>query len=481
MNRYVRPLILSLLIAVLGCGQTNAPPTSGETPSNASTTNSSEGSESNSASAPSNKVNGENGHTEPAPTSAPVATAIDGTSNVEAEPEAPTSDATSGETASTTEEKEIATIVSDAPTRKLRVATFNCSLYRKRLGELSKDLASGENDDAHRIAHIIQTIRPDVLLLNEFDYDPELASITSFRELYLSIGHDKAQPIDYPHVYTSSVNTGEPSGVDLDNDGSTDGWNDSFGFGRYPGQYGMVVLSRYPIDTQQTRTFQKLLWKDMHAANIPTDPSSGKNFYSDEAMDVFRISSKSHWDVAINVDNSTLHFLVSHPTPPVFDGPEDRNGKRNHDEIRLLADYISGDPHGYIKDDVGKQGGLASESHFVIAGDLNADPNDGASYQYAIRQLTEHPLVHSSPTPQSEGALEQANQGANKEHVSDPKFDTADFDDRRTGNLRADYVLASKTVNLVDCGVFWPKSGEAGHELVSVSDHRLVWIDIELP
>ena len=24
-----------------------------------------------------------------------------------------------------------------------------------------------------------------------------------------------------------------------------------------------------------------------------------------------------------------MHFLVSHPTPPVFDGPENRNGLRN--------------------------------------------------------------------------------------------------------------------------------------------------------
>ena len=42
-----------------------------------------------------------------------------------------------------------------------------------------------------------------------------------------------------------------------------------------------------------------------------------------------------------NVKGKTFHLLASHPTPPVFDGDEDRNGKRNHDEVRLIADYIN--------------------------------------------------------------------------------------------------------------------------------------------
>jgi hypothetical protein len=45
-----------------------------------------------------------------------------------------------------------------------------------------------------------------------------------------------------------------------------------------------------------------------------------------EELEVFRLSSKSHWDVPIVIGRKTVHFLVSHPTPPVFDGPEDRNG-----------------------------------------------------------------------------------------------------------------------------------------------------------
>lgn len=43
----------------------------------------------------------------------------------------------------------------------------------------------------------------------------------------------------------------------FDNNGSVGGPNDAFGFGFYPGQFGMVVYSRFPILREQARTFQK--------------------------------------------------------------------------------------------------------------------------------------------------------------------------------------------------------------------------------
>lgn len=362
---------------------------------------------------------------------------------------------------------------------RLRVATYNVSLYRDRAGQLVDDLVAG-NDKAHKIAHVIQVVRPDVLLLNEFDYDEGLDAITEFNTKYLGVGHDDAEAFTYPYVYSNEVNTGQPSGVDLDNDGATDGWNDCFGFGKHPGEYGMVVLSQFPIDTEAARTFQKFKWIEMPNAQLPTNPETGRAFYSDEALEIFRLSSKSHWDVQIDVKGTTLHFLVSHPTPPVFDGPEDRNGKRNHDEIRLFADYIVPEKSHYIVDDKGVAGGIPDGAHFVIAGDLNADPADGASFANAIRQLTTHPLVQSSPVPTGKGGVEFGKERANAEHKGDPSHDTADFDDRRTGNLRADYVLPSKTMKLHDAGIFWPASNDPHGTLIDASDHRLVWIDLEI-
>ena len=98
------------------------------------------------------------------------------------------------------------------------------------------------------------------------------------------------------------------------------------------------------------RTFQLFKWKDMPGNLIPTP------FYSPDEVDILRLSSKSHWDVPVRIGGKTVHFLVAHPTPPVFDGPEDRNGRRNFDEIRFWADYITPGKSGYIYDDDGTHG-----------------------------------------------------------------------------------------------------------------------------
>jgi hypothetical protein len=239
----------------------------------------------------------------------------------------------------------------------VRFATFNASLNRTRAGQLVEDLSTPGNPQARNVAETIQRVDPDVVLINEFDYDP--AAVDLFRDNYLEIGQHGARPVRYRYSYVAPSNTGIPSGHDLDNDGTVGGGNDAFGFGEYAGQYGMVVYSKYPIETRRVRTFQKFRWADMPGAMLPDDPATAApaDWYSSEELEVVRLSSKSHWDVPIRIGGETVHFLVSHPTPPVFDGPEDRNGKRNFDEIRFWADYLSGGHRArYISDDRGHAG-----------------------------------------------------------------------------------------------------------------------------
>ena len=373
----------------------------------------------------------------------------------------------------------------------VRFATFNASLNRNIAGQALTDLSSPGNAQANAVAEIIQQARPEVLLINEFDFYEGNALAEAFQENYLSIGQRGAQPIEYPYVFVAPSNTGIPSGHDLNNNGVVGGPDDAFGFGFFPGQFGMAVFSQHPIEFDAIRTFQLFLWKDMPGAMLPDDPSTPgvpADWYSAEELDVFRLSSKSHWDVPIEIGRKTVHFLVSHPTPPVFDGPEDRNGTRNFDEIRFWADYIDPDRSGYIYDDEGGTGGLKGGQLFVIAGDQNSDPLDGDSIPGSIQQLIEHDLVNVSFTPSSPGAVQQAalQGGANATHESDPKFDTADFADTAPGNLRADYVLPRDNIKITDGAVFWPLNSDPLFQPVGVfpfpsSDHRLVWIDVRVP
>jgi 3-phytase len=271
----------------------------------------------------------------------------------------------------------------------IRFATFNASLNRNSTGQLITDLSTPNNTQAKTIAEIIQRVNPDVVLVNEFDYDAGNQAAELFRQNYLSVSQNGVDPVDYPYFFVAPSNTGVPSGFDLNNNGAIAGGDDALGFGAFPGQFGMLVYSKYPIATEQVRTFQNFLWKDMPGALLPDDPTTAtpNDWYSPEELEIFRLSSKSHWDLPIEVEGKTIHVLASHPTPPVFDGVEDRNGKRNHDEIRFWADYITPGKGEYIYDDQGNVGGLASGSRFVIMGDQNADPFDGDSVDFAIRQL----------------------------------------------------------------------------------------------
>ncbi|MCT1430842.1 endonuclease/exonuclease/phosphatase family protein [Brachybacterium muris] len=364
----------------------------------------------------------------------------------------------------------------------VRFATFNASLNRAVEGGLLADLETGQDPQIRAVAEVIQINNPDVLLINEFDYDAEHRAIDLFRRNYLEVGQNGRTPVHYHYVHTAPVNTGVPSGLDLNRDGTVGGPDDAWGFGLFPGQYGMVVLSRYPILTREVRTFQHLLWSSMPGNLIP------ESYYGTEIAAQLRLSSKSHWDVPIQIGSKKVHLLAAHPTPPSFDGPEDRNGRRNHDEIRLWADYLRpGKASRWIVDDSGTTGGLQPSESFVIAGDYNSDPTDGDSWPGAIDQLLKHPRVRDTK-PASAGAVEaaQAQGGANSDHKGDPRYDTADFSDvPGPGNIRVDYVLPSKDLQAVASAVYWPKAGEAGSELTGTypfptSDHRLVRVDLQI-
>lgn len=377
-----------------------------------------------------------------------------------------------------------ALMTQNVPNQSIRFATYNTSLYSEDASGLIKRL---QNDDAKakKIAAVIQHQRPDILLLNEFDYDSEGKAATIFRKNFLEKSQDGQTPISYPYVFFAPVNTGVQSGMDLDNNGTIGGegrsrGNDAFGYGLHPGQYGMLVLSQFPIDVENVRTFQHLLWKDLPGAIIPMDPVSSVPWYKADVWARLRLSSKSHWDVPIQTSRGMVHFLVSHPTPPVFDGPENRNGARNHDEIKLWAEYLSNEYAQWLCDDKGICGGLAAEARFVIAGDLNSDPVDGDSLPSAMSPLLNHPRVLKHVAPTSKGAVASslALGQANLNHKGNPAEDTGAFNPK-VGNMRLDYVLPSSNTSIKNSGVFWQKTGELGDAWMDASDHHMVWVDLE--
>lgn len=368
----------------------------------------------------------------------------------------------------------------------IRVVTFNLEDVRP------DDVKDGSQPRLRQLAETIQRIRPNVILLNEIafaapdDYArPETGNWTAdrFAQLYLAVPQRQGlDPIKY-RVYTSRPNTGMPSGFDLDRDGESqtafplpdpskpDGsppqqsergrsyGNDCWGFGTFPGQYGMALLvdERLEVDDANVRTFRLFPWSAMPDPALPR-AEDGTMWYPSDVLEVFRLSSKSHWDVPVELPNgATVHFLCSHPTPPAFDGPEGRNKRRNHDEIRFWADYIAN--ADYIVDDNERRGGLAPNSNFVILGDLNADPDEGDSYENPVQTyLLANSRVNPRLTPTSDIAVEGL-----------------DADDTARFGLRVDYVLPSAGLRALRAGVWRWEGNQAP------SDHFPVWLDVAVP
>jgi len=369
--------------------------------------------------------------------------------------------------------------------KKLKIATFNVSMdatnyvgrdVKRATNTVLKTQLKNGNQQIKNIAEIIQRTRPDIILLNEFDYIANPAEgVEVFIKQFLNVSqHSDLSAIDYPYYYYAPVNTGKPSPFDLTGDGKATGTQgDAWGFGFFEGQYGMMLLSRYPINTKDIRTFQNFKWKDMPNALRPIEPKTGQPFYNDAIWAQYPLSSKSHWDVPVNINGDVVHVLASHPTPPVFDGPEDRNGSKNHDEVRFWLDYITPDMASYIYDDKGGKGGLATNSRFIIMGDQNSSSTEGNSRKEAIKGLLTSALTNDKLIPESKGG---------DLHKSDnllSKYHTAFW------GMRADYVLPSTFgFDVIDNGVFWPQTTQETHRLIkdreASSDHRLVWSSLRV-
>jgi Endonuclease/Exonuclease/phosphatase family len=376
-------------------------------------------------------------------------------------------------------------VESSQPTA-LRVMTFNIEDVR------SQDLEGPDHPRLKQVAAVIQQLRPNILLLNEIAIrirssgnENEESNADRFCSLYLARSQGEGlRPISF-NSYTPSSNTGIHSGLDLDASGAVltqvpqspqpnlDGspgrqsaeqreyGNDCLGFGTFPGQYGMALLvsPSLKVDVEQIRTFQRFLWKDLPGHLVPTN-TDGSAFYSQEIWEILPLTSKNFVDVPVKLPSgSVVHVLMSHPTPPAFDGDERRNKTRNHDEIRLVRSYIDNDP--FLIDDQGRTGGLKEKELFIVMGDLNADPSDGSSINSVmITQLFSSPKLHDDVFPDSL-----------------IKIDRLDSTDTARFGLRVDYLLPSARLEITRAGI-WREGIE---NQTFPSDHFPVWMELIVP
>ena len=325
-----------------------------------------------------------------------------------------------------------------AQTDPLRIAYFHAELSRDGPGLLYRDLIRGEDPQIAAVVEVIRTVAPDILVLRSIDWDLEGLALSALAGQLTEAG------LDLPHRFARQPNRGIPTGFDIDGNGRTGDPEDAQSYGLFTGQDGLAVLSRWPIAAEEVLDFTPMLWRDLPGALLPWPGQP------DGLADVLRLSATAHWLLPIDTaENGRLWLGTFAATSPVFDGPEDRNGRRNHDELRFWDLLLDGALE------------LPPPAGLVIAGHANLDPDRGEGRREAIRALLTHPKLQD-PSPQgAAGTL------------------TVDWRRDDLENMRVSYVLPSRDWEVLDAGVVWPEPGTPEAETAdTASRHRLVWIDV---
>lgn len=336
----------------------------------------------------------------------------------------------------------------------IRLAFLTAELDRAGPGLLLRDIAAGKDPQVAANVAIIAAAKADILVLARVDHDLDGRALDALADLIGGAGPA------YPHRLALRPNSGIATALDLDGDGRRRGAGDAQGWGEFAGQNGMAVLSRWPIETGALRDFSALPWRDLPGATLPLWPD-GKPFPSAEAQAIQRLASTGFWDVPVVLpDGGRLHLLPFHATPPVFDGPEDRNGLRNRDELRfwtlLLDDALPWPPPA---------------GPFVLLGNSNVDATRGEGHRDAMAALLAHPALRD-PHPDSPGGAAAGHPAA-----------TALWEgEGQPGALRLDLVLPSADLAVTGAGVLWPAPDAAlAGTVAAAGHHRLVWVDLALP
>lgn len=335
----------------------------------------------------------------------------------------------------------------------IRIATYAAPLSRDGPGLLLRDILKGDDPQILAAMAVINRVAPDILVLTDIDFDEGAAALFAFSQ---------ALENPYPYTFTAAPNAGVQTGLDLDGDGYAGDARDALGYGRFLGDGGMAVLSRFPIQADRVIDLTPMLWKDVPNASLPE--RDGTVFPSDVVFDSLPVSSTAHWIVPIDVAGTELSLLAFDATPPVFDGPEDFNGLRNRDELMLWEAVLDGA--------IGN-----APNHPVVIGNANIDPFDGDGRQDSISRILRHSKLQD-PQPSSAGAQ----RSADATHDGPPELDTANWSDETPGNLRVSYVLPSTDLRVTGAGVFWPAPDDPSFDLLGgdgiAGAHHLVWVDV---
>lgn len=298
--------------------------------------------------------------------------------------------------------------------------------------------------EVEAVVAVIAALNADVLVLGGLDHDLRGEGLAALEAQLAGAG------APYPYRLALRPNSGVPTGLDLDGNGKRGEPRDAQGYGRFAGAGAMAVLSRLPLG--EAVDYSGFLWADLPGNLMPPAPP--------EVRAVQRLSSGGHWAVPVQLpEGRTLTLLTFYATPPVFDGPEDRNGRRNHDEVAFWLRLLAGELPFAVP-----------QPPFVLLGQTNLDPADGEGRREAVTALLSHPALQD-PAPR--GSAPRSDPGQS----GDPALDTALYPG--LGGLRVEVILPSAELAVTGAAVIWPPPDDPlTPALEAASRHHPLWVDL---
>ncbi|MEL6610078.1 MAG: endonuclease/exonuclease/phosphatase family protein [Pseudomonadota bacterium] len=299
---------------------------------------------------------------------------------------------------------------------------------------MARDLMRDRAADIDAILATIVQATPDIITLHDVDWDAGLVAATAFQTRLARSGWDM------PHLVARRPNSGMATGLDMDGDGRVGRARDAQGYGLFSGAGGMIMLSRYPI--LSVDDYSDVLWSGLAWARLPR--VDGAPFPSARAQGAQRLSSVGHWAVAIDTPGAPVTVLTHHATPPVFDGPEDRNGLRNRDELLFWARWAE----------------TMETGAYVLAAVTNLDAKRGDGLRDAWAALAPHFQDVAPKSADADGV---------------PSDVTARFE--QPGPLRTTHVLPATGCPVTGSGLIWPEEPRGLGDR-RFTRHALVYVDM---
>lgn len=348
------------------------------------------------------------------------------------------------------------------PSPSVRVAQYNISL----LGSVK---LKTDNPQVAAAADVIARFDPDIIAINEIAFDltgvdPEPGTFSDGMQNGALLA-EKLNAVTPGAPYEFHVLTFGNSGVLWEgyDAANHDPYFAERGNGGV-GQFNYAVLSRYPILEDDARVIVDVAWDSLPGHVGPT-------MQADIGVAIppgYPIFAKGLVIVPIDVDGRVLHLVMNHPFPPIN---QPVNPYRHHDELLAMKLLLDGDLPGVEP--------LPADARFVIAGDLNVDPDDGDALPGTIEQLFDHPLVVASQPNDGHGTFGNTPE-QNTQASACPANDGPDPSTDR--QLQLDYLMPSTTIGPpLATGMFFPDpvAEPADWQLACMaSDHFLLWADL---